>query len=138
MSIGRWETINGSRYYNEESEMDASDGGSFTFENKEWDVVKEMSLEEACAYVGKGKDWVKATEEELLVGAFGEGIPGMAIQPSGNIIVDMDSEKTQTPFGFAETAPLLELLWRKTGADCPGEEADLELPKGTYHVILKE
>lgn len=138
MSTGNWKTINGSRYYIKESEMDTSDEGSFTFNNKEWHVVKMMSLEEACAYVGKGKDWVKATEEELLVGAFGEGIPGMAIQPSGNIIVDIESEKTQTPFGFAETAPLLELLWRKTGADCPGEEADLELPEGTYHVILQE
>ena len=138
MSNGKWKTINGSRYHNEGSDMDTSDESSFTFDNKEWEVVEVMSLEEACAFVGKGKDWVKATEEELLVGAFGEGIPGMAIQPSGNIIVDMESEKTQTPFGFAETAPLLELLWRKTGADCPGEEADLELPKGTYHVILQE
>ena len=138
MSTGMWETVNGSRYPCEETEMDISDEGSFTFDNKEWDIVKGLSLEEAFAYVGKGKDWIKATEEELMVGAFGEGIPGVDIQPYGNIIVDMDSEKTQTPFGFAETAPLLELLWRKTGADCPGEEADLELPKGTYHVILQE
>ena len=56
MSTGRWETINGKRYYNEESEMDTSDGGSFTFENKEWNVVKEMSLEEAFVLLsGKGK-----------------------------------------------------------------------------------
>ena len=100
---------------------------------------QELTLEEAMAIAGKKpQDWTKATDEELMVGAFGEGIPGMVSHSTETIVVKLDDEKTQMPFGFAETAPLLELLWRKTGADCAGEEADLDLASGTYHILLQE
>ena len=73
-----------------------------------------MSLEEACALSGKGKDWVKATEEELLVGAFGEGISGMTIQPC-NIIVDMDSERQRHHSGLLKQHLYLNSCGGKLG-----------------------
>ena len=77
---------------------------------------------------------------ELEVAAYGRG----AIQPpmqhsSGPIVVYMDEEKTQMPFGFVDTSPFLELFWRKTGADCEGEEEEMEFPGGgKYSILLKE
>ena len=85
------------------------------------------------------KDWSEMTDEELSIAAFGEGIP-----PSTNaneerlqrvITISMDSENTQMPFGSVKTGPFLELFWRKTGADCDGEEEMMELPDGNTYLI---
>lgn len=139
MSSAKWETINGIRYPVEDYGWEEPKENSFTHNGKEWDVVRELTLEEAMAIAGKQKkDWTKATDEELMVGAFGEGVPGEVSHSTETIIVRLDDEKVQMPFGFAETVPLLELLWRKTGVDCPGEETDIELPSGTYHILLQE
>ena len=139
MSSGKWQNINGSRYPVEDYGWEAPNENSFTHNGKDWDVVRELTLEEALTIEAKQqKDWTQATDEELMVGAFGEGIPGVVSHSTETIVVKLDAVKTQMPFGFAETAPLLELLWRKTGADCPGEEADLELPSGSYHILLQE
>ena len=147
MSSDKWQTINGLRYQVEdngwENPNECEEGPepehSFTHDGEKWDVVRELTLEEAMAIAGKKpQDWTKATDEELMVGAFGEGIPGMVSYSTETIVVKLDDEKTQMPFGFAETAPFLELLWRKTGADCAGEEADLDLTSGTYHILLQE
>lgn len=77
------------------------------------------------------------TDEELTIAAFGEGIP-----PGSNteqimrvITISMDSEKTNMPFGVVNNAPFLELFWRKTGADCDGEEAWMKLPDGYTYLI---
>ena len=56
-----------------------------------------------------------------MVGAFGEGIPGMTSHSTETIVVKLDDEKTQMPFGFAESAlaraPVEEdrggLRWRR-------------------------
>ena len=86
------------------------------------------------------EDWTTATGDELDVAVFGEGIP----EPGSGggwvrITVFMDEEKTNTPFGMVETAPFLELLWRNTGADCAGEEEEMEFPGGSrYKVLLCE
>jgi hypothetical protein len=38
-----------------------------------------------------------------------------------------------------DTAPFLELFWRKTGADCDGEEEYMVFPDGkTYHITLHD
>ena len=148
MSSAKWQTINGFRYPVEDSGWETPDKESFTYDGKVWDVVRELTVEEAMAIAGKPKkDWVEATEDELLEGAFGEGVPGWVFHPAleprqlfptGTTIVKMGEEKTQMPFGLANTAPLLELLWRKTGADCSGEEEDLELPFGVYKILLQD
>ena len=147
MSSEKWQTINGLRYQvedngwenpNEDNGSEEPKENSFTHNGEKWDVVRELTLEEVIAITRKKKDWTKATDQELMVGAFGEGIPGVVSHSTETIVVKLDDVKTQMPFGFAETAPLLELLWRKTGADCAGEEADLELSSGTYHIILQE
>tara|TARA_Y100001935_G_scaffold2677_1_gene2209 strand:+ start:511 stop:1395 length:885 start_codon:yes stop_codon:yes gene_type:complete len=101
------------------------------------------------------EDWSTATGDELDVAVFGEGIqqfwtdgtepagaPGNVLPllyAPGRITVFMDEEKTNTPFGMVETAPFLELLWRNTGADCSGEEEEMEFPGGSrYRVLLCE
>ena len=85
------------------------------------------------------KDWSEMTVEELCMDAFSEGIP-----PSADtneevlqrvITISMDSENTQMPFGSVKTGPFLELFWRKTGADCDGEEEMMELPDGNTYLI---
>ena len=85
------------------------------------------------------KDWSEMTDEELCMDAFIEGIP-----PSADtneevlqrvITISMDSENTQMPFGSVKTGPFLELFWRKTGADCDGEEEMMELPDGNTYLI---
>jgi hypothetical protein len=53
------------------------------------------------------------------------------------IVVYMDEEEFQTPFGIIKTPPFLELFWRKTGADCDGEEEEMEFPgSGKYLIRL--
>ncbi len=87
----------------------------------------------------KMKDWSKMTDEELAVEAFCEGIPPSTDANEERlqrvITISMDSENTQMPFGLVKTAPLLELFWRKTGADCDGEEEMMELPDGNTYLI---
>ena len=86
------------------------------------------------------EDWSTATGDELDVAVFGEGILALPLlYAPGRITVFMDDEKTNTPFGMVETAPFLELLWRNTGADCAGEEEEMEFPGGSrYKVLLCE
>ena len=114
----------------------------FPHDGKTWEIVKVLTPEEALAIhnaTRKTQDWSKSTYEELMDAAFGEGVPGVTKYSSEEcIVVRMGDEKTQMPFGFAETSPFLELLWRKTGADCAGEEAELELPSGTYRILLED
>ena len=86
------------------------------------------------------------TDEELAISAFGEGIPPESPKDEEEditrplvITVSMDSETTQMPFGTVNTGPFLELFWRKTGADCDGEEEFMLLPDGhTYLISLAE
>ena len=148
MSSGKWQKINGLRYQvevnewenpNEDSDRENPNEESFTHDGKVWDVVREVSLDEAIAIAGnQKKDWSDATDEELMVHTFGYGASRFRIPHTETIVVKLGDEKTQMPFGFVENAPLLELLWRQTGADCPDEEADLEFPHGTYHILLQE
>ena len=86
------------------------------------------------------EDWSTATGDELNVAVFGEGILALPLlYAPGRITVFMDEEKTQMPFGMVKTAPFLELLWRNTGADCAGEEEEMEFPGGSrYKVLLCE
>ena len=51
------------------------------------------------------------------------------------ITISLDSENTQMPFGSVKTGPFLELFWRKTGADCDGEEEWMNLPDGNTYLI---
>ena len=148
MNSGKWQEVNGIRYQVEDDRWEDPDGvydsekseeGTFTHNGKTWDVVKELTAEEAVAIAGiQKRDWAKATEEELMVHTFGYGSSRMTEPYSKTIVVKIGEEKTMLPFGLVETAPLLELIWRKTGADCPEEEAELELPSGTYHILLQE
>ena len=84
------------------------------------------------------QDWSKMTEEELCMDAFGEGIPPIDTNEERLqrvITISLDSENTQMPFGSVKTAPFLELFWRKTGADCDGEEEWMNLPDGNTYLI---
>jgi len=90
-------------------------------------------------------NWHTMDDDDLKLAAFGEGTPPSSentqssLEGNQTIAVYKDCEKTQTPFGMMETAPFLELLWRKTGADCDGEEEDMVFPDGkTYHVTLHD
>ena len=153
MSTGKWQTVNGVRYPVGGLECEDPDEfwqykSPFIHDGKMWETIKQITKEEALAIRNAGgfrlaqeetKDWAKATDEELMVASFGEGITsGETDLSEESIVVRMGDEKTQMPFGFVETSPFLELIWRKTGADCDGEEADLELPSGTYHILLKD
>lgn len=89
-------------------------------------------------------NWAKMTDEELAIAAFGEGIPPESPKDEEGdrtrplvITISMDSETTQMPFGTVRNGPFLELFWRKTGADCDGEEEFMLLPDGhTYLICL--
>ena len=87
-----------------------------------------------------GKNLSEMTVEELYIDAFGEGIAPVRYTEDERpmvITISMDSENTRMPFGLVKTAPFLELFWRKTGADCDGEEEWMELPDGyTYLICL--
>jgi hypothetical protein len=78
---------------------------------------------------------------ELEIACYGEGCPPGSVISHGtySIVVYMDEEKIEMPFGLIETEPFLELFWRKTGADCDGEEEEMEFPDGTkYRIALVE
>jgi len=90
-------------------------------------------------------NWAEMTDEELATAAYGEGIPPESPKDEEEdgetivITVSMDSETTQMPFGTVNTGSFLELFWRKTGADCDGEEEFMLLPDGnTYLISLTE
>lgn len=90
-------------------------------------------------------NWAEMTDEELAIAAFGEGIPPESPKDEEEdgetivITVSMDSDTTQMPFGTVRNKPFLELFWRKTGADCDGEEEFMLLPDGhTYLISLAE
>ena len=91
-------------------------------------------------------NWAEMTDEELAIVAYGEGIPPESPKDEEGdrtrplvITISMDSETTQMPFGTVNTGPFLELFWRKTGADCDGEEEFMRLPDGhTYLISLAE
>ena len=84
-------------------------------------------------------NWAEMTDEELAFAAYGEGIPPEPLKDEDPrprvIVISMDSETTQMPFGTVNTEPFLELFWRKTGADCDGEEEFMQLPDGYTYLI---
>ena len=88
-------------------------------------------------------NWAEMTDEELAIAAYGEGIPPESPENEDPkpavIVVSMSSENTTMPFGTVNNGPFLELFWRKTGADCDGEEEYMKLPDGyTYLILLRE
>ena len=92
-------------------------------------------------------DFLYMTEGQLLLAAFGEGVPPSQGQTETKevegvketIEVSMSSEIIEMPFGRVKTEPFLELFWRKTGADCEHEEEEMEFPNGiTYKIRLCE
>lgn len=89
------------------------------------------------------ENWDEMTDEELAIAAYGEGIPPESLKDEDSrpwvIVISMDSKNTQMPFGIVKNKPFLELFWRKTGADCDGEQGYMKLPDGyTYLIILRE
>ena len=83
------------------------------------------------------EDWTTATGDELDVAVFGEGVLALPLlYAPDRVTVFMDEKKTKMPFGMVETAPFLELLWRNTGADCAGEEEEMEFPGGSRYMVL--
>lgn len=89
------------------------------------------------------QNWQEMTDEELTIAAFGEGIPPEILKDEdlkpAVIVVSMSSENTTMPFGIVKNKPFLELFWRKTGADCDGEQEYMKLPDGyTYLILLRE
>jgi len=80
------------------------------------------------------------TDEDLLIAAFGEGVPPSEGQTENEgveetIEVSVSSEITEMPFGRVKTEPFLELFWRKTGADCVDEEEEMKFPNGIKYKI---
>lgn len=74
---------------------------------------------------------------EILVYGDKSEQPDQASDTRETIVVYMDEEEFQTPFGIIKTPPFLELFWRKTGADCDGEEEEMEFPgSGKYLIRL--
>jgi hypothetical protein len=152
MSSAKWEIVNGVKYPveteddspREVEETEVSES-SFVYEGSVWDIVREITPEEAAEILeGKlnpenSKHYSEMTDDELRSLAFGEGIPpgseGSEIPLP--IVVSIGSEDFQTPFGRVQTSPFLELFWRMTGADCPDEEDKYEFPDGkTYGIKL--
>ena len=86
-------------------------------------------------------NWAEMTDQELAIAAYSEGIPSESLKDEEDdretrvIVISMDSETTQMPFGTVNTEPFLELFWRKTGADCDGEEEYMRLPDGHTYLI---
>ena len=153
MSSAKWEIVNGMKFPVEDEdhsprevrETEVSDE-SFLYEGSVWDIVREITPEEALEFVGEtmdpeySKHYSEMTEDELRSLAFEEGIPPGPestdihdiAQP---IVVSISSEDFQTPFGRVKTLPFLELFWRMTGADCPDEEENFEFPDGKMYGI---
>lgn len=154
MSSAKWEIVNGTKFPVEDEEHSPREAGetevsdeSFVYEGSVWDIVREITPEEALEFVGvmnpeNSKHYSEMTDDELRSLAFVEGIPPGSessdihdiAQP---IVVSISSEDFQTPFGRVKTLPFLELFWRMTGADCPDEEEEMKFPGGkTYGIKL--
>jgi hypothetical protein len=89
------------------------------------------------------KNYFLMCEADLRVAVFEEGVPpgGKSVEDDivSRVTVYMDEEKTEMPFGVIENEPFLELFWRETGADCDGEEEEMEMPDGeTYLIALRD
>jgi len=154
MSSPKWEIVNGVKFPVEEkkySPKDLSGPGvgeeSFLYGGSVWEIVREITPEEALEFVGvmnqeNSKHYSEMTEDELRSLAFEEGIPPGSESPeirdiAQPIVVSISSEDFQTPFGRVKTIPFLELFWRMTGADCPDEEEEMIFPDGkTYEIKL--
>ena len=154
MSSAKWEIVNGMKFPVEDEghqQMEVGDAEvsdeSFVYEGSVWDIVREITSEEALEFIGvmnpeNSKHYSEMTEDELRSLAFEEGIPPGSessdihdiAQP---IVVSISSEDFQTPFGRVKTLPFLELFWRMTGTDCPDEEEKMIFPDGkTYEIKL--
>ena len=153
MNSAKWEILNGVKFPVEDDDHSPREVGdaeisdeSFVYEGSVWDIVREITPEEALEFIeGKkepeiSKHYSEMTEDELRSLAFEEGIPPGPestdihdiAQP---IVVSISSEDFQTPFGRVKTLPFLELFWRMTGADCPDEEEVYEFPGGKTYAI---
>jgi hypothetical protein len=154
MSSPKWEIVNGTKYPVENEDHSPREVGeievserSFLYEGSVWDIVREITPEEALEFVGvmnpeNSKHYSEMTDDELRSLAFVEGIPPAlgdsdSSEISQPIVVSISSEDFQTPFGRVKTMPFLELFWRMTGADCPDEEEEMIFPDGkTYGIKL--
>jgi hypothetical protein len=155
MSSPKWEIVNGVKFPVEEKDYTPRDlsgtggqGESFLYEGSVWDILREITPEEAHEFIGEkmnpenSKHYSEMTEDELRSLAFEEGIPPGpgdydSSEISQPIVVSISSEDFHTPFGRVKTIPFLELFWRMTGADCPDEEEQYEFPDGkTYEIKL--
>lgn len=101
------------------------------------------TAEKGMGYYKNGeptKHFQDMDDEGLLNAAFTEGVPECGEKDSADpIVVYMDEEEFQAPIGRVKTEPFIELFWRKTGADCDGEEEEMEFPNGkTYTVVLHD
>ena len=100
------------------------------------------TAEKGMGYYKNGeptKHFQDMDEGELIGAAFIEGVPGGEEDTTDTIVIYMDEEDIEGPFGRVKTAPFLELFWRRTGADCDGEEEEMEFPNGkTYTVALHD
>jgi hypothetical protein len=154
MSSPKWEIVNGVKFPVEDEDQSPREVGetevldeSFLYEGSVWDIVREITPEEALEFVGvmnpeNSKHYSEMTDDELRSLAFVEGIPPGSDSPeirdiAQPIVVSISSEDFQTPFGRVKTIPFLELFWRMTGADCPDEEEEMIFPDGkTYEIKL--
>ena len=83
-------------------------------------------------------NWADLSEEELVLSAYIEGVPpesSTQISSTKTILVSISSEEIETHFGRVKTPPFLELFWRKTGADCVGEEEIYKFPDGSILLV---
>jgi hypothetical protein len=98
------------------------------------------TAEKGMGYYKNGeptKHFSDMNDEELISAAFIEGVPGGEEKDSTDLImVYMDEEEFQAPVGRVKTEPFIELFWRKTGADCDGEEDEMEFPNGKIYTIV--
>ena len=152
MSSAKWELVNGMKFPVEEKDdsLEDLDGtgvseGTFVYEGSVWDVVREITPEEALEFIMEKKDpenfkcYHEMTDDELRSLAFEEGIPPgyESSDVSQPIVVSVSSDKFHMPFGRVQTLPFLELFWRNTGADCPDEEEEMKFPDGkTYKIKI--
>ena len=68
-------------------------------------------------------DWSTVTDDVLMLSTFTEGVPEEEIYTTKEpIVVHLSSDKTKMPFGNVDTAPFLELLWRRPGQTVPGQK----------------
>ena len=156
MSSAKWEIVNGIKFPVEVEQHSPREAGgtevsdeSFVYEGSVWDIVREITPEEALEFIEGKKDpeiskhYSEMTDDELRILAFEEGIPPGSessdihdiAQP---IVVSISSEDFQTPFGRVQTLPFLELFWRITWPHTSSEAEEVfEFPDGkTYKIKL--